>query len=160
MVLAIAVIGILISIGALTVSFKAYNFAKSVKATDLRIQLKKQNVDICKELDSLPKYINDTHLHQVNSFAATGRINSGSQVSAENNKDKYLKKLSELERFKNNPSDITDSLTIDEIEALLVNAHIVMNDLHEIRSVYQKIEIECNENSRHLRDAAQLRMNR
>lgn len=124
---------------ALILSLASLVRARSIKESDLRMELGKafNNLDVV--LSGLDGYLDYVHQSHTRVLAATGQRNSGAMVDFEktfsDDKAKLQELLSTQPQRKSNYKDSSQ----DELEKAIVDVHAFHNQIAELRAKYQKI---------------------
>ena len=124
-------IAIFLSVCALIVSWRSYNFAQSVKEGDLWIEANRLYASIESLLGSLPEQLNKTKRSRQHVMSANGMFNSGHMEKYNREFDALQKRIEELQNSKLEAPNF--GATKDFVAKQIVELNRVLVELNGIR---------------------------
>jgi hypothetical protein len=146
----LATLALLISVVSTVISFIAYRHAKSVKATDLRIELGKVINEVELEIADLPRLLAHVDKSHGRVLSMRGLHNSGAAEVWRREHEAGQQTLAELISTAAKRVDFS-GLSNDDLEKRIVAAHAWMSRARRLRDKYQSVLDEDDEHRREKR---------
>jgi len=150
--MATGVLGAITGISGAIMGYISYRRSNSVKALDLRLELRRAVSEIDADLSNLGKLMDHANKSRQRVAAATGRAQSGAMVLWDKGFAEDKAKLETLLGKAPSSSESYDSLSPTDLESKLVAAHKLQGEISQLKEKYHASLAADDEERKEIRE--------
>lgn len=150
--IATGTIGAITGIAGAIMGYVSYRRSNSIKALDLRLELRKAVNEVEMGFSNLERLLNYANQSRQRVAAATGRLGSGAMEIWNREFEEDKNRLKQISKDVPHPDAKYDDLSPVELESRLVAIHRLQGQINELTEKYDSAVKSDDEDRKQLRD--------